>query len=198
MVSNDKKMAVALDHLENKYGCSFEIVSFTAMNMDMPYDELVMVDANGNKFYTYIDQNEKGELVIHDRYYGILKAEDYDQMMRSILDRFFPEYKLFSNFTAGYFDEKYDSEYPLQEALKENRVQFFSKNYLFLPEKERNLDGDTFEKLMQALEEKGLSLYIAVYTTEDAAFQKIDEEQNVDQFLPSDYSVKPLFKKTIK
>lgn len=198
MVSNDKKMAVALDHLENKYGCSFEIVSFTAMNMDMPYDELVIVDANGNKFYTYIDQNEKGELVIRDRYYGILKAEDYDQMMRSILDCFFPEYKLFSNFTAGYFDEKYDSEYPLQEALKENRVQFFSKNYLFLPEKERNLDGDTFEKLTQALEKKGLSLYIAVYATEDAAFQKIDEKQDVDQFLPSDYSVKPLFKKTIK
>lgn len=199
MKSNDEKRSFVLKHMENKYSGSFEIVSFIAKNIDMPYDELVIQDQYGNKFFAYIKEDEHGNEIVQDAYYGVLKADDYDKILRSILDKYFSDYKFFSNFTAGYFDNKYDCNYALSDALKENKVQFFSDNYVFICEENlMSMDEAVYDKLTSEFEDNGLTLYIAVYSVSAEELNRIDEAEDVNLFLPGDYKVNPVFKKTIK
>lgn len=198
MKSNNEKKNSALNHMESKYGGSFEIVSFTSKNIDMPYDELVIQDQYGNNFFAYIKDDGYGNEIVQDAYYGVLKADDYDKILRSILDKYFTDYKFFSHFTASYFDNKYDSNYALSDALKENKAQFFSDNYVFIcEENQMPMDETAYEKLTHEFEDNGLSLYIAVYNVSAEELNRIDETKDVNFFLPSDYRVNPVFKKTI-
>lgn len=198
MSHSEEKKDVALKHVENKYEGSFEIVSYTDKNIDMPYDEFVMKDESGRKFFLYIKENDEGEDVIQDNYYGILKATDYEKTTKKILDKYFSDYKYFFNFTAGYFDNKYDGDFELTDALKDNKRQFFTNNYIFVRKDELLTDESRYDEMTSELKEYGLTMYLAVYPVSDEEFNCIDENNDVDQYLPDDYRVDPAFKKTIK
>lgn len=199
MKSSEAEKVVALNHVENKYGGSFEVVSYTAKNIDLPYDEVLMQDQAGSKFFVYIKEDENGKMVVQDGYYGILKADEYHQILRDILDKHFTDYKLFSHFTASYFDNEYDGNYDLRDALKMNKAQFFSRNYIFVDEDDLSAVSEAaYEELSQEFEAHGLSLYIVVYSTSKEELETIDETEDVNLFLPDDYRVNPIFKNTIK
>ena len=198
MSNYEQQKAAALEHLEEKYGKTFEIESFTARNMDMPYDLYIMKDAAGNNFSLTVRYAKDGKTEIRDGYYGIAKAEEYQKQLRDVLDRHFVQYKLFTVFTAGYFDNRYDKDYPLAEALKENNMQFFSNNYLFI-------DGDTaaktdpqvYEQICSELEQRGLTLYLAIHSVTGEQLQSIDEAEEAERYLPEDYRNGPVFEKTV-
>lgn len=199
MKNDENKKSYVLEHIENKYNKTFEIVSYTDKNIDMPYDEIVMQDSEGKLFFVYVEKNEDGEEVIQDGYYGVLKSDDYEKMIRNILDKYFSDYKFFSEFTASYFDEKYDSDYDLSDALNDNNIQFFTDSYIFVSEETASgIAESAYDELCLELEEQGLTLYLAVYAVSEAEYLSIDEEKNVNLFLPVDYNVSPVFKKTIK
>lgn len=199
MRNTDEKKAVALNHIMDKYCGSFEVVSFTSKNIDMPYDEIVMRDQNGKKFFVYIEEDDSGNEKIQDGYYGVLKADEYRKILTTILDKYFTNYKFFTNFTANYFDNKYDENYELGEALRTDKTQFFSKNYVFVSEECLEYVSQTvYEELSKELESKGLSLYIAVYCAGISEIDGIDETKDVNLFLPDDYRAEPEFKITIK
>ena len=199
MRSTDEKKAVALNHIKDKYCGTFEVVSFTSKNIDMPYDEIIMRDQNGKKFFVYIEEDDSGKEKIQDGYYGVLKADEYRKTLTTILDKYFANYKFFSNFTANYFDNKYDENYELGEALRTDKTQFFSKNYVFVSEEcLENVSQTVYEELSKELESNGLSLYIAVYRAGISEIDGIDETKDVNLFLPDDYRAEPEFKFTIK
>ena len=199
MRNTDEKKVIALNHIEDKYSGSFEVVSFTSRNIDMPYDEIVMMDRRGNKFFVYIEEDDNGNEIIQDGYYGVLKAGEYRETIENILDKYFTNYKFFSNFTASYFDNKYDEAYDLSEALRVDKTQFFSKNYVFVSEEcLENMSQTVYEELSSEFESNGLSLYIAVYRASVDEIAGIDETKDVNLFLPDDYRVEPEFKSTIK
>ena len=190
--------AVVLSHLESKYGGSFEMISFHGRNIDMPYDEIVMQDQYGNKFYVYIEKDDNGKEVIKDQYYGILKEDEYAQIVRDILDKYLQDYKFFPNFTASFFDNKYDGEYALSDALREEKYQFFSNNYIFMSEDNlRSVSESTFDELTKELENNGFSMFIAIHSVSSEELNNIDETKDVNNFLPDDYPVDPVYEKTI-
>ena len=76
MSNYEQQKAAALEHLEEKYGKTFEIESFTARNMDMPYDLYIMKDAAGNNFSLTVRYAKDGKTEIRDGYYGIAKAAE--------------------------------------------------------------------------------------------------------------------------
>ncbi len=193
----NEKIDNVIEHIENKYDEKVEIVSYTAKNIDMPYDEIVCKDSNGKMFFVRI-KKENGEQVIYDNYYGILKSEDYRKVITDILDDYLPEYKYFFNFTAGHFDNKYDKDFEITDALAENPVQFFSYNHIFITnETAEQLDGNVFENLYADIEKRGLSLYIAAYSYTESEYELIDENEDVNKYLPSDHRVDPIFEENI-
>ena len=195
----DERKAVALNHIEDKYSGTFEVVSFTSKNIDIPYDEIVMRDQNGKKFFVYIDEDDDGNERIQDGYYGVLKADEYRKTLITILDKYFTNYKFFTNFTANYFDNKYDENYDLSVALRTDKTQFFSKNYIFVSEEcLENVSQTVYEELSKELESNVLTLYIAIYRVGIGEIGNIDETKDVNLFLPDDYRAEPEFKITIK
>jgi hypothetical protein len=60
------------------------------------------------------------------------------------------------------------------------------------------IDKSIYKELCHELEENGYTLYIAIYSVSDEEFLSIDEEKDVNLFLPDDYRVDPVFKKTIR
>lgn len=192
------KGTMVITYLEKKYDEQFDIVSFTAANIDMPYDYVVCKNSRGERFAVYIEQ-EDDQQIIRDGYYGILKAEEYRDIIKKILSAYLPEYKYFYNFTASYFDNQYDSDYLLQDALADNKTQFFSRNYIFVSERTREkLSEAVFEEMVAALRKHGLTMYIALYSVPEDRFCVIDETQDVNLYLPTDYKAEPMFKRTIK
>ena len=199
MSNYEDQKAAALEHLEKKYGETFSVVSFTARNIDMPYDLYVMKDKADRQFSLTVRYSDEGQRRIQDGYYGVLKADDYQKILRDVLDRYLPDYKLFTVFTASYYEERFDGAFALSEALKENRMQFFSNNYLFVDaETASGTDARVYEQICGELEEYGLTLYLAVYSVSGEQLQNIDEEKEARLYLPEDYRTRPVFEKTIR
>lgn len=186
-----------LEHLESKQGESFEIVSFYGENIDMPYDEIVCKNQNGDLFYSYI-KKENGKQVIHDDYFGIVIADEYRMHVEEILDRYISDYKYFFNFNCGHFDDNFDASTKLPEALETNQDQMFSNSYIFVNKSTAaKIDDATFDAMCSELRESGLLLYVAIYQKDDSDYEIIDETHEVDSYLPDDYRIDPIFKRTI-
>lgn len=189
---------IVLSELKEKYNEEFYIVDYIPKNIDASFDEFILKNSKGDIFKAYLEKAD-GEHVITDNYYGVLKQEEYGETIKNILDKYFSEYKFFTDFNASYFDNKYDYNYELKEALKDNKNQFFSNSYIFITDESAGyIDKSNYEELCHELEESGYTLYIAVYTVSDKEFLSIDEEKDINLFLPDDYKVDPVFKKTIR
>ena len=197
MNDNEKKDR-ALAYINKKYGENFEIVSFFARNIDMPYDELIVSNSQKQKCKVYIEENDLGIEIIKDEYYGIIKSDEYKQMIREVLDQFLPEYKYFSDFSANYFDDIYDRDYELKDALMNEEMQFYSKNYIFISsEIASQINESVYSDITFSLKMCNLKLYIAFYIVSNEEYIGIDEKKDVNLFLPNDYRVYPVFKKII-
>ena len=193
---NQKELAI--DHLENKYNEDFEIVSFESRNIDMNYDEVICKNDEGEKITVYMGE-EENELVIVDNYYGIIKRAEYKKILSEVFDDFFPEYMHFFSFTASYYDNKFTKDVDIASALLENKEQFFSRNYIFINESSaEHLNESIFKDVCDAIKKRNLSLWVSIYSVSDDEFALMDENQDVDKYLPDDYDIEPLFKETIK
>ena len=189
---------IVLSELKEKYNEEFYIVDYIPKNIDASFDEFILKNSKGDIFKAYLEKAD-GEPVITDNYYGVLKQGEYKKTIKNILDNYFSEYKFFTSFNAGYFDNKYDCNYELKYALKDNKHQFFSNSYIFITDESAGyIDESNYEELCHELEKSGYTLYIAIYSVSDKEFLSIDEEKDVNLFLPDDYRVDPVFKKTIR
>ncbi len=194
--TNRKKEKV-LSHLESKYGESFEIVSFYGENIDMPYDEIICQNKNGELFSVSIE-NDGLKQIIHDDYYGIVIADEYREYVEEILDHYISDYKYFFNFTCGHFEDEFDASTQLSEALDVNATGMFTNNIVFVNQNTaKQLDEALFDALCNELRENSLEIYLAIYEKDDSEYAIIDETQDVNQYILNDFGSVKIFAETI-
>lgn len=144
-VSNEENDIVPF--LQEKYGDTFTLLSYNVRNIDIPYDEAVCENSAGQKVKVYVDY-ERGLAVLSDDYYGVLKLPEYSSNLRLIVDEYCNDYKLFTQFSANYFDGNYKKDTELKIALSENREQFYTRTVLFVPDNLK-IDKDALIKCAQ-------------------------------------------------
>lgn len=94
-----------LKHLEKKYNEPFVIDESFSGGMDVKYDEFHCYPASNpdNRFAVYIHTD--GD--ISDDYFGILAKPKYEELVRSKLDNYFNEYKVYIKFNERAFDDQF-------------------------------------------------------------------------------------------
>lgn len=180
------------EYLEKKYNEKFLFVSIMSENMAVPYSTLVFSpESNPDiKFNAYVDEEQ-----FSDDYYGVLIQPEYNEMIKDIVGKEMKNIKLFSTFTAGYFDNEFTKDTSLLSALSLDKSQFFSNTYVFIDES--NVDEKKFDDICTELKNKNLTLYIAFYKVQDSDFSYINES-NYLNYIQENYDLNPVYKVTVK
>lgn len=193
-VNNEKNNVVP--YLQEKYGESFTLLSYNIRSIDVPYDEAICENNIGQKVKVYVDY-EDNSVVLTDDYYGVLIHPEYSSDLRLIVSEYCKDYKLFTQFSANYFDGKYVRNTELDVALSEDREQFYSRTVLFLPS-HIEIEEIAFEELCSTLLTQNMTMYWAVYQVGDDIYTNIDESKEASIYIRSEDGIRPLFERVIK
>ena len=193
-IKNEKSNVVP--YLQDKYAEEFTLETYEMRSIDIPYDEAVCVNANGQKVKVYIDYEDNG-VVMTDNYYGTLKMPQYREALQAVVEKYAAEYKLFTQFSANYFDSACNHEMPLCQAMTEKTAQFYTRTFLFIPETVQ-MDEKAFLQLRENLLQKNMTMYLAVYQIPQDVYATIDEKQKASIYITGENEVEPLYKEVIQ
>lgn len=186
-----KLVEEAAEYLEKKYDEEFTNVSVISESIAVSFNEVIFSPKlkPDISFSVYEDDGQ-----FRDDYYGKLIHAEYDDLIRGMLEKEITGIKVFSMFTAGYFDDKFTSKTTLTEALETDKNQFFSNVYVFAAE--GNIDEELFKSICNEIESNNLKLYIAIYEIDEKSFDELNEE-NYLKYLDENYKLTPVYKKTV-
>ena len=187
---------LVVPYLQSKYEETFTLVSYEARSIDIPYDEAVCVNETGQKIKVYIDYNEE-DIVLSDDYYGILSMPQYYEKFRKILEAHNINCKLFTQFTANYFDSEFNHTTLISQAMKDKKEQFYTRSTLFISDSE-HLDADKFDELCSALLSENMTMYLAVYMVDENTYSTLDVSQKASMYIHSENGDKPLYEEIVK
>lgn len=171
---------VALNHLREKYKEDFEVVWCVPRNIDAFFDEVMCVNEQGQYVKVFIEED------VNDNYFGVLKEKEYKELLAPILKKYISSYKIFSRFTASYFRSDFDKDTALMDALNSEGFSFFSRCVIFVNESiEKELDKKAYEEVKKELEKTGLKLYFVMYSVPSEVYETIDENKDVNEYLPT-------------
>ena len=190
---NNQKTNV-VPYLERKYSDTFRMESYSLRSIDIPYDEAVCTDSQGRKVKVYVEYQEE-QVIMTDDYYGTLKMPEYRYQLQSSLDSQQILCKFITEFSANAFAA--EPSVPLMQAMEEDPDQFYTKTILYLGP-DAPLEEAQFEGLCQALGQKHMTMYLAVYRLSADRYAEVDESGKASDYLPEDRTQEPLFKKIIK
>lgn len=141
LFSREKKEKDFENYLENKYDKEFE---FKCMESENTYSLFNTSTREIASFYPKDGDKEKDSFkvrrykdndgyVYEDRYYLKLINDDYENRVKSVLDKQFSEYKISIIFENNYFNEDVDESESLEDAIEDNVDLFSSITVLVAP-----------------------------------------------------------------
>ncbi len=181
----------AKKYLENKYGESFILNSSIGSSTDQSnYEIFFYSESHPNNIVKVYYENKE----FKDNYYGILINDEYKLMLDSILNKHFNQIKYYFNFTANYFDSSLVNKNQFQDAISHFKESFYSNTLIFIND-DNNLTEYEFNNILNELQNKGLTGYIAIYRLSTSEYDSITDS-NYNKFLSESYEIKPIFKAT--
>lgn len=145
------------NYLDERYGyILYDIVAFQSAGWDHSYDLLICsADLDGAKEDFCVKRYKDGEnYYFEDDYFGILIHDDFENMMKSYVEKYFTEFKLFSSLTSQdgdtypYTFSKFDDVISKNDEINPLQFAVFVKESSVKDEQEFNqLAAELFDEL---------------------------------------------------
>ncbi len=177
--SNAEKKEMVLTYLRDKYGEEFEGVSYEPASLMQGHDQFYLYPKNGTReemFPVSGSYNKDGTYEIGDGYLGVKIRPEYEKVMRTFIDEFYKEYKIYtrirnSDLKMRWYNTKIiDGFDPKQEITNADMV-----THIYVKEstaKGVNLE-DTVEKIALKMVENKIVGKININVIKDNKFDLI-------------------------
>ena len=200
---------MAEQHLEDKYNEDFAYVKL----LDFPVS---VFDITNGKDYHFVSQNGDNISVVCgeqgdkyscvDGYYQYLIYDDMLDMIKTTISKYIPNIKIYMNFTSSIFENSWDKETSLEQALSENSVNLHTYIRVFTYNLNERDISQFEENLWNELKSKGLSLAIYVhnisldeYSSLQVDNKNVLSKEQYDSFMDTKgYSFEATLSKIIK
>ena len=202
-----KKMAE--QHLEDKYNENFTYVKL----LDSPVS---VSDITNGKEYHFISENGDNISVVCgkqgdkyscvDGYYQYLIYEDMYNEIKTIISKYLPNIKMKINFISSIFENSWNKDTLLNQALSENSINLNTNVRIFTYDLDENMINQIEKNMWYELEQRKLSLNIQIYNISIDEYNNLHANTNsslsdeeYDSFMDKKgYSFKATLSKNIK
>ena len=175
----NKKMAE--QHLEDKYNEDFSYVKL----LDSPVS---VGDITNGKEYHFISQNGDNISVVcgekedkHscvDGYYQYLVYDDMYNEIKTIISKYIPSIKMNMSFSSSIFENSWDKNTPLKQALAENSFNLNTNVMIFTYNLDQNIISKIEQNMWYELEQKGLSLNTRIFNISLDEYNSLQANNN--------------------
>ena len=153
-------------HLEDKYNQHFTYVKL----LDSPVS---VGDITNGKEYHFLSQNGDNISVVCgeqedkyscvDGYYQYLIYDDMFDKIKTTISKYIPNMKMKMSFFSSIFENTWDKETSLEQALSENSFNLNANVMIFTYNLDQNIISKIEQNMWYELEQKGLSLYVRIF-----------------------------------
>lgn len=157
---------MAEQHLEDKYNEDFSYVKL----LDSPVS---VGDITNGKEYHFVSQNGDNISVVCgekedkyscvDGYYQYLVYDDMYNEIKTIISKYIPSIKMNMSFSSSIFENSWDKNTPLKQALAENSFNLFTYVNIFTYGLDETIISQIEQNMWNELEQKELSLNTRIF-----------------------------------
>ena len=196
-------------HLEDKYNQHFTYVKL----LDSPVS---VGDITNGKEYHFLSQNGDNISVVCgeqedkyscvDGYYQYLIYDDMFDKIKTTISKYIPNMKMKMSFFSSIFENTWDKETSLEQALSENSFNLNANVMIFTYNLDQNIISKIEQNMWYELEQKGLSLYVRIFNISLDEYNSLQlnnnnrlSDEEYDSFMDKKgYSFKETLSKNIK
>lgn len=159
---------IAEQHLENKYNLDFTHVNI----IDQPVNvgniingkNYLFISNNGEKVSVVCgkDKNTNANSCVDD-YYKYLIYDDMFDKIKSITSKYIPDQKIQIKFSASVFENSWNQNTTLNEALAENSQNLFTNVSIFTYNLNERSINQIEQNMWTELEKQGLTLFVKIF-----------------------------------
>ena len=182
----------ALQYLEGKYGDKFTLYSSIDDSVDQRFRE-----------YYFVAEAFPGQIVkviedvdgYRDNYYGFLVKEDFGTMVQPVWDHYFPDGKVFWQFSGSTFPDGLDRHTDLSKAMRDYE-EALRANFVLFADRDALTDS-MWQEMVHALVEKHVHGLIRYYRVDPADYPSLTED-SYPAYLSENYRLEPVYHGAIK
>lgn len=177
------------DYLDEKYGYfHYDIVAFEPAGWSHFYDLLICTtsaaDGTEEEFCVERFQNED-EYYYEDNYFGLVIRDDFEAMMKDYTEKYFTEYKMFSDLSDSEGDTYPSTFISFDEVITRNdeinslQIDVFVKESSLSGEREFNKAAEAFADELEAL---SIKVNARIFYLSDEDFEAVTRENHFDYY----------------
>ena len=162
-----------LSMLKVKYSEDFSIEDMIPMNIDNTHDEVFCHAEQRGRLVNVYRFHEDNNFVFLDNYYGIIKEEEYFQMMKKLLSSYFTDFCMGFRCLADYFNNELDEKVPLSVAIKDYPQQFFA-DVAVVTNMGRTDAKNAFDRVCKEIGDRGIEARVRVFVSDELVSDEIE------------------------
>lgn len=176
-------MQGASEHLTEKYGEEFKLFSYFGFSMDVDFGEAFFTSESFPDKYIKVICRLDG--IYSDNYYGILKNDEFSDIIKEAAAEYFPDAKIFTKLTANGFPNDLDRSAPLNYAVKRYPMAFISGTNIFCTN-DLNDPSQKLNAFCADLDEQGLRGNVSLYLLSKERLSELFSEDREPELFDKD------------
>ncbi len=170
-------------HLEKKYGEKFLPIFLEPSGFQIDYDELQFykegTDPETDKAHI-AKFNRDGKVKYIDNYFGLIIREEYENIIKGVVEKIFGECKVYATFDADSFSDNLKRGNTYEDAIR-NGEFINSLIYIYIDNKANNiLLKEKEEELTNLLKKVKIKGYYTIYSMKSGHLEKITRKNHLD------------------
>ena len=180
--TNEQKKEMVLEYLKEKYKEEFVGMQYMPSEDGMRADSYYVRaqardESEGFEVWGRVNKKD-GTYEMTDGYFGIYIKDEYEKVMRTFIDEFYSEYKIFiKTDTAGYVPQRLNKDTKIDEIYKEGEDYGFEADvYVYVKESDaKDIDiKEAIEKIALKKKENRLLGEINIFVIRDDIYDNTD------------------------